>query len=270
MVIPARNAGRTLESTLRSVLSQDVPLADVVVADDFSSDGTPNIVLDFYPKVKLVRTCRRSGPDAARRLGFENCRGKFVTFVDADDRLAPHALRKALEAIDDDTDVVFMRVVRFISLLPFVDIRGYIPDPAKVMESSLYGKPGCPPSVWGKLFRREVLEPWPAIGYDGWWGEDRLWILELFKNSLRAKVCEGAVYRYRLGGAGSDARRSRRGTEFRRVARLKHEFADRNAAFSYAHPLIDRELEALLAYRNSVLNPDVTARLKNMIINYRR
>lgn len=270
VVIPARNAGRTLESTLRSILRQDIPLADVVVSDDFSSDDTPRIALDFYPKVKLVRTCRRSGPDAARRLGFENCKGKFVTFVDADDRLAPHALRRAFYAMDDNTDVVFMRVVRFISGLPFIDLRGYTPDPVKVVESSLYGVPDCPPSVWGKLFRREVLEPWPAIGYDGWWGEDRLWILELFKTPLRVRVCEEAVYRYRLGGSGSDARRSRRGMEFRQVARLKHEFADRNAAFGYAHALIDSELEALLAYRNSALNSGFAARLKNMIINYRR
>lgn len=269
VVIPARNAERTLRSTIRSVMRQDAPVADIVVVDDSSTDGTAGIALRYCDRIRFVRAVSHIGHDAARRLGFEHCSGSVVTFVDADDYIAHNALRKALAVMDETTDVVTMAVERFISLCPKVTVDRYVPDGSKIFEGALFDASLCQPSVWGKLYRRKVLEPWPETGYRGIWGEDRLMLMHLFCRHLNVKVCPEAVYRYRLGGSGSNARKKGRDKEFRQVARLKHEFVDRHPELSFAHHLIDKELDGLLAYRDRALRPGFAARLKNFLINYR-
>lgn len=88
-VIPAFNRRRYIGRALDSVLAQTVPVDEVIVVDDGSTDGTAQYVAARYGNV--VRTVRQqhSGVSAARRRGILEARGDWIAFLDSDDEWTP-------------------------------------------------------------------------------------------------------------------------------------------------------------------------------------
>ncbi len=81
LVIPAYNAGKTIDPCLRSVVRQDFPDYEVIVVDDGSLDDTAQTAKK-YP-VKLIKIPHQ-GRSAARNAGFEASQGEIIIFVDSD------------------------------------------------------------------------------------------------------------------------------------------------------------------------------------------
>ncbi|MDQ7039509.1 MAG: glycosyltransferase [Rhodothermus sp.] len=91
VVIAAYNAARWIGDTIRSVLMQDYPVAEVIVVDDGSTDATRDIVTAFDPPVRYVYQ-ENAGSAAARNAGIRLARGTYVAFLDADDLWLPGKL----------------------------------------------------------------------------------------------------------------------------------------------------------------------------------
>ncbi len=90
VVIPCYNQAEWLAEAIESVLSQTHRAREVVVVDDGSTDGSARVAAR-YPDVRCVRQANR-GASRARNTGLRASRGAYVVFLDADDRLLPHAL----------------------------------------------------------------------------------------------------------------------------------------------------------------------------------
>jgi glycosyltransferase involved in cell wall biosynthesis len=102
VVVPAFRARLTVGSAVASALAQDGVDVEVVVVDDGSDDGTGDVVDALASDPRVVATHRRNGgPVAARNDGLRRAAGEFVLFLDADDELAPGALVRLCELIDD-------------------------------------------------------------------------------------------------------------------------------------------------------------------------
>ncbi|WP_288368452.1 glycosyltransferase family 2 protein [uncultured Alcanivorax sp.] len=112
-VIPAYNYAGYIACAIDSVLEQSVSRNDVevVVIDDGSTDGTWDVLIVKANLDKRLRVFRQEnqGPSAARNAGGAKARGKFLWFLDADDRLAEGAVCAMDLALDefDDADMVF-------------------------------------------------------------------------------------------------------------------------------------------------------------------
>ncbi len=97
VVIPARNAEKSIGRALRSVASQTLPPAQVIVVNNDSSDTTVEIALRFSDELPLeIVHCHTPGSAAARNAGMAKVREKFVAFLDADDEWYPE--KSALQA----------------------------------------------------------------------------------------------------------------------------------------------------------------------------
>jgi glycosyltransferase involved in cell wall biosynthesis len=95
VIVPAYNAARTLESTLRSILVQTVTDYEVIVVDDGSTDGTARIAADAGAPV--VCLCKpNGGVSTARNHGLAHAKGRYVAFLDADDLWEPEKLERQL------------------------------------------------------------------------------------------------------------------------------------------------------------------------------
>jgi glycosyltransferase involved in cell wall biosynthesis len=90
VIIPCYNQGRFLTEAIESVVAQTLPATEIVVVDDGSTDDTP-AVARRYPEVRYVRQ-HNLGLASARNTGLAHSTGDYVVFLDADDRLRPHAL----------------------------------------------------------------------------------------------------------------------------------------------------------------------------------
>ena len=96
VVVPTRNRPDAVGGAVASALAQTLPDVEVVVVDDASD---PPVELDPDPRVRVVRRDERGGVSAARNSGLEVACGRYVTFLDDDNRLHPDMAAASLEAI---------------------------------------------------------------------------------------------------------------------------------------------------------------------------
>src|SRR5215472_8988709 len=106
IVITTYNHAQFLAEAIESTLAQ-APLPDeVIVVDDGSTDD-PGAVVARYPNIKLIRHPNQ-GLAAARNTGWRAARGRYVVFLDADDRLLPEALASNLRRFDERPECAFV------------------------------------------------------------------------------------------------------------------------------------------------------------------
>lgn len=104
-VIPTFNDCATVLDAIRSVLGQTAPPAEIILVDDASSDGTPNLVAEnFGDRVRLVRI-DHGGPSRARNAGLDAAQEPYVAFLDADDVWHPEKLAMQMSILQRDSSV---------------------------------------------------------------------------------------------------------------------------------------------------------------------
>ncbi len=109
-----RNGGDALVNTLASIMEQGDIVAEVLLVDNASDDGSPEKALACHPSVKLVRREDNCGPGAARNAGFRAAQYERILFVDGDVRLQPGCAAQLRHALAHSERIVAaMPRVRF-------------------------------------------------------------------------------------------------------------------------------------------------------------
>jgi hypothetical protein len=98
VVIPCYNSARYLAQTIQSVLAQTYARVEIIVVDDGSTDETHKIA-QSYQLQYVYQT--NAGISAARNTGVIHSRGKYVLFLDHDDRLLPMAIEVGVKCLED-------------------------------------------------------------------------------------------------------------------------------------------------------------------------
>lgn len=102
LVIPAKNEAQNIGWVLERIPDW---VAEVIVVDGLSADGTLEIARRMYPDVIVVRETR-PGKGAALRAGFAEARGEYVAMLDADGSMDPAELGLFVEQLDNGFDLV--------------------------------------------------------------------------------------------------------------------------------------------------------------------
>lgn len=103
IVIPLYNKRETVVQAIQSALGQRVPPTEIIVVDDGSQDGSPDIVTGFGEPIRLIKQTN-AGPAAARNHGARLSSGDFLIFLDADEELLPDCLTEHLACISKQPD----------------------------------------------------------------------------------------------------------------------------------------------------------------------
>ena len=93
IVIACYNQRHFIQAAVESAISQPDPSKEVIVVDDASSDGTPDVLDAFGDSIRVVKFAKNQGAIAARNHGSSLATGEYLVFLDGDDVLMPWALQ---------------------------------------------------------------------------------------------------------------------------------------------------------------------------------
>ncbi|KGN29035.1 hypothetical protein N798_15595 [Knoellia flava TL1] len=116
VIIPVFQAEAYLDECVRSVVEQSHHALDIILVDDGSTDGSPRLCDAWALRDARVRVIHQpnEGLSVARNSGLRLATGDFVTFVDADDLVAPDYVAELMEvARSTGADLVLANLVAF-------------------------------------------------------------------------------------------------------------------------------------------------------------
>lgn len=182
VIVPIFNLGAFGVAAVQSLLAQDFTDFEALLVDDGSEDGSGTAAFAAAggdPRFRLLRQSNLGLP-AARNRALAAARGRFIAFLDGDDRYSPVFLGRMRAALlADGGDWV---------ACAFADCP---PDGRQIPQSALYDRPmpaaaarwplesvsqilAHYPSVWNKLYRRELLA---GLSFEPGWFEDHVFYL---------------------------------------------------------------------------------------------
>jgi len=104
IIIPVYNDETSISRAIDSALAQTLPDVEVIVVDDGSTDGTPEVLRRYEGKITLIRQ-ENQGVSAARNTGIKVARGKYLCFLDSDDTFMPEKAETHSAFMEDHPDV---------------------------------------------------------------------------------------------------------------------------------------------------------------------
>ena len=209
LIVPVYKAENYLKSCVDSILSQSFADFELILVDDGSPDGSPEIC-DAYAwadgRVRVLHQ-KNQGQAAARNNALPLCNGSWICYVDSDDLLHPQALELLYRAAIDSGTAISM-CAGWES--PEPDARFYeeagreyqtlIMDEGtllSLLEKNEY--PGW--VVWGKLIRKEILQKHPFC--PGRVYEDNAIVCRWLLEAMTVAMLPGKLYFYRVNPEGT-------------------------------------------------------------------
>ncbi len=102
IIMPAYNAEKTLEESVRSVCNQTYPDWELLILDDGSKDGTLTLAKALAEADRRIRVCpneENMGVSATRNRGVALATFPLIAFLDSDDMWLPEKLEKQLACL---------------------------------------------------------------------------------------------------------------------------------------------------------------------------
>ena len=109
VVVPSYNHARYVAMTLRSIRKQTLPPAELIVIDDGSADGSPQVIEEAlkecaFPSELVVRS--NHGLCATLNEGLRRTKGDYFAYLDSDDLWLPNFLKERVELLQSRGDAV--------------------------------------------------------------------------------------------------------------------------------------------------------------------
>lgn len=110
VVIPIYKVENYLKRCVNSVLTQDYDDIEVILVDDGSPDGCPEICDEFAAIDKRVKVVHKKngGLSSARNAGIMTASGNYITFLDSDDMWLPNSLAAIMKVLTNQSPEMLM------------------------------------------------------------------------------------------------------------------------------------------------------------------
>lgn len=204
IVIPVYNAERWLSQCLDSILAQTVKNFELLLVEDGATDASASIC-DAYAKKDarvVVLHQANAGVSTARNSGIRQARGRYLTFIDADDWVEPTYIESMLNQMQPGGFVAAHLVTD--DAPPIICAQAEVLSNAQA-QISVFSYRGIGGFPFARMFDREMLERHKiAFDTDIAQCEDLLFNIKYLSVIERpASICEAAEYHYRKNDTGA-------------------------------------------------------------------
>lgn len=150
VIVALFNKEEYIARTLDSILAQTFRDFEVIVVDDGSTDGGPEVIRGYTdPRIRMIHQ-ENSGPGSARNRGIRDSSGRFVAFLDADDEWMPRFLERSVKWLEECPDCD-------------VSLAGYLMGPKRLnrfKDRFPQGPWRLPTGLTVRQLRRETFALW--------------------------------------------------------------------------------------------------------------
>ena len=170
MIIPTFNVQDDLKRAMDSLLNQTIGFEniEVLIIDDFSTDNTRQIILDYstkYENIKYVFLESNSGSAGKpRNIGIKMASADYIMFLDNDDEYVPEACSILYEKIRE-ANVNMIICSKTNNLYSINDMPPEINELPTFIEVNILENPemlyspytNYAGAMWCKIYKREFL-----------------------------------------------------------------------------------------------------------------
>ncbi len=195
VIIPCYNHGHYLSDAVESVLAQTWQNLEIIIVNDGSEDENTISVLGKFsrPKTRILTHTRNLGLPAARNTGIRQAQGKYICCLDADDKIHPTYLEKALLLMESNAAIGF--VYSWTQVFGIEQRVWYTPqyDASELIYHNQLNSPGVFRRLaWEKVgeYREEMY-----LGYEDW----EFWIRLARNNFHGYRIPEKLIFVRRVG-----------------------------------------------------------------------
>lgn len=111
VIIPVYNEDNTITKVIEKILNQELPIYEIIIVDDFSSDNSAQIINQLSKRYKIIKPYFKKineGKGSALKKGIELITGDVVIFQDADLEYNPFDYKKLIAPFKEtDAQVVY-------------------------------------------------------------------------------------------------------------------------------------------------------------------
>ena len=219
IIIPVYNAEQYLSECIDSILNQSICDWELILVDDGSVDNSSEICKKYEKidsRIKCIQQCN-SGSSVARNSGIFQAKGKYISFVDADDWVEKIMFEKLIECAEsDEAEIVICNHYHVYQdgetiLQPKSGFGKWIIDGKNEIDIYLrkylckgvkqyrpYLKMGQP---WGRIYLRKILVDNNIIFPEGLARtEDGIFNMYAAESSTKIIFLDEGLYYYRVLG----------------------------------------------------------------------
>ena len=200
IIVPVYNYANLIETNIESILAQKTKYSfQLILVDDGSTDGAREILRSYedHSNVRIIYQ-ENQGIAAARNTGLDAATGKYVMFVDCDDKVEDSLVETLMsKAYEGDYDIVMCghNLVKERNGKVFEVVPNVYPDTnllAYAPEAEILNYAGLP---WCKVYKREL---WDEVRYlPGYWYEDSIIHSLIFTQCKKFAYVPTVCYQYR-------------------------------------------------------------------------
>ena len=206
VIIPVYNVEPYLRECLDSVVNQTLRDIEIICVNDGSTDNSGAILAEYKVRDKriIVIMQENRGLSAARNVGIDAAKGKYIYFIDSDDYIDLDALEVLYNRAEElQVDVLCFDFSRFddqsreiIFRLPqreYAEVRTGCALMAAMRDDGVYWV-----GVWVFFISRKLLKRCNLRFYEGIIYEDNLFIAQLLLQARRTAHIQKEFYHWRL------------------------------------------------------------------------
>ena len=198
IIMPLYNKEEFIKNTINSILEQTYTNFELIIVDDNSTDNSKEIIEKINDKrIKLIKLKENMGVSHARNVGIDNAKGKYITFIDADDMVANNFLEEMHNKIElYKADVSQCQITIDDKIVGNInEYEVLFPNNSRCFIEFFYDR--IPTKVFGKLIKKELLGDKLRFDENYKKNEDYLFILNLLNKTERYLAICDSLYFYK-------------------------------------------------------------------------